>query len=1071
MKLALCQGTIALLNAANGGSPDKCKTPALSGAICGTATSTGTNPFAPICSEATGNSDFANIVTRQVAYCVDNASASGCSGAISSFCQTAEGRKSETLCPSEFAANNTVRATVIATDWATNARNATDNTGLSVLGAVGNNDARTSYINAIARTNGRGTFDYGDAINGVDGVSIIQDSLLLSDFDFVEDNIGGTDGFAFARVDNPDFTDNPGGALDAKARFYAGLLTTTNLGAPLTDTSADGIWDAVFAAIVSDTKPACDPTCDTDQNPNYREIRSGRLIETSSTVDVSFADKTIKTREVDADFTPDPTDFELDGDRITIDGKFNADGVIFGTSSWIYDRQTSHGSVSGLIGSKGAIGAFVSNGQNNGVNSNGEYAGGFIASNRCLVSPFLAACVHESFNGVRAARIAFCRDDLQSTNPLCLQTGVVAAVCVAGETPFAMICGDNMAEKDSYCRDTALSGDAKCDLTRTGRICGASDSPFADICINQADNNVPNQREFCRNSNPNDGTCQLTIWAFCGTPTSPTPANVNLFNSLCDGDYNVARGVACVAGYTDGNCGDDKTPDSYIHAYCTDDSVASRNNARDCGNTAYLTANPVADDDRVTVDTLRNKALNPTGTGRLTRLTGEDATTTTTKFIHGGAASPTDADVNFILGVGSTIGLNLGARIATSGRKIVTLDGIGNSNSTISGFAVATGHFIGSGGIITKHYVGLLSGTNLGAPLIEAPQNSIWDAKIHIKTGRSGTLTKDFKLKVNFADKTIKIVNNQGDDAVVSWNHPVLRNPTFTIQNGKFTANGVIYGAANLFANSVHNFGPLTGLIGVDGAVGIFKSNPNVTVNYVGGFVAAPPDTANFADWEASFAHGGVNSHEPLHESGFVSNTFGIADYIKLDEDNKIVVNSQTITPAIVRLNDATAPEQDGYESGFAYAFYKSGKFQAYVGLLSTTNVGRALTSQTPAKTTWRGRLAGVAGQGNTTISSNNFSLEVHFGAGDYAGTIKTLRNANTPGSIFLAGNKTFNIDGNFNRDGVMWGSSSFDRDNGTFSGLIGERAAVGVFNGTGNNNGAYAGGFFVNNPNAPSSP
>ena len=87
------------------------------------------------------------------------------------------------------------------------------------------------------------------------------------------------------------FTDNPDGALDPKARFYAGLLTTTNLGAPLTDTSADGIWDAVFAAVVSDSKPACDPNCDTDQNPNYREVRSGRLIETSSTVDVSFADK------------------------------------------------------------------------------------------------------------------------------------------------------------------------------------------------------------------------------------------------------------------------------------------------------------------------------------------------------------------------------------------------------------------------------------------------------------------------------------------------------------------------------------------------------------------------------------------------------------------------------------------------------------------------------------------------------------------------------------------------------------------------------------------------------------
>ena len=99
---------------------------------------------------------------------------------------------------------------------------------------------------------------------------------------------------------------------------------------------------------------------------------------------------------------------------------------------------------------------------------------------------------------------------------------------------------------------------------------------------------------------------------------------MNLFDSLCDGDYNVARGVACLAGYNDGNCGDDKTPSSYIHAYCTAGSAEAVANARHCGNTAYLTANPVADDDRVTVDTLRNKALNGQGTARLVGADGTD---------------------------------------------------------------------------------------------------------------------------------------------------------------------------------------------------------------------------------------------------------------------------------------------------------------------------------------------------------------------------------------------------------------------------------------------------------------
>ncbi len=204
-----------------------------------------------------------------------------------------------------------------------------------------------------------------------------------------------------------------------------------------------------------------------------------------------------------------------------------------------------------------------------------------------------------------------------------------------------------------------------------------------------------------------------------------------------------------------------------------------------------------------------------------------------------------------------------------------------------------------------------------------------------------------------------------------------------------------------------------------------------------------------------------------MHESGFASNTLGIADYIKLDEDNKIVVNSQTITPTIVRLNGASVAGQDGYESGFAYT-YDRGKRQAYVGLLSTTNVGRALTSQTPAKSIWSGRMAGIAGRGDTAISSN-LSLEVHFGAGSHAGTIRTLKNANTPGKTFLTGFGTFNVDGNFNTDGVMWGSVSLNRVNGAFSGLIGERGAVGVFNGTlpshNSIDGAYAGGFIVKPP------
>ena len=379
---------------------------------------------------------------------------------ISTFCGTADGAKSQSLCPTQYTLATTVPAIVTAVASKSKARNIADTAEATVLDEI-TGGAYTSYVDAIAGTAVGGitrpTFNFGGAAHGVGGVSIIQEGLLLSELVFQESDddseitdvandagtelasIGTTDGFAIARVDNPAFTPNGGRALDTRARFYAGLLTTTDLGAPLTDRSADGIWTAEFVAIVSDSNS---------------DGRTGRRIATRSTLRVSFADKTIQTREVGGRFTPlpsnaplnaekpsNPTDFydgistenndagrpyNIAGSRITINGRFNAEGVISGASSWIYDGKTSRGSVSGLIGLKGAVGAFVSNGRNNGEDSNGEYAGGFVASNECAIIPFHASCADEYFDGLRAARIGYCADGTQSTNPLCMHADVLA---------------------------------------------------------------------------------------------------------------------------------------------------------------------------------------------------------------------------------------------------------------------------------------------------------------------------------------------------------------------------------------------------------------------------------------------------------------------------------------------------------------------------------------------------------------------------------------------------------------------------------------------------------------------
>lgn len=1060
----------ALTNA--GGTVASCDSPLLAGVICGTATSVGTNPFAPICSDATGNSDFANIASRQLAYCSENTEAGTCPMVISTFCGTADGPKSQTLCPSQYKAATTAPVTVTAVASKAKTRNVADTAEATVLSKI-DGGAYTSYVDAVAGTN-RPTFDFGESVDAQGdaktGVSIIQDGLLLSELVFKESNddsaltnvandegtelanIGNTDGFAIARVDNPDFTPNGGGALDTKARFYAGLLTTTDLGAPLSDRSADGIWTAEFVAIVSDSNS---------------EGRTGRSIATRSTLRVSFADKTIQTREVADRLSPiasgasfsdprpsSPTDF-YDGSRIIIDANFNAEGVIFGESSWIYDGKTSRGSVSGLIGLKGAVGAFVSNGQNNGVNSNGEYAGGFVASNECAIIPFHASCADRHFDGLRAARIDLCGGVSQGANPLCLQAGVAEAVCRASVSPFADICTDNVANQRAFCY-----------------IRGFDDGDNAQNTLHYDD-------------------CNRTLWSTCGLPDVLTGNRVNLFNNtLCEGnEYDAARGAACLFEVSyrlispSSNCGDEGTADSYIQAYCNSD--AGLTNFRDCPlayalkNATVVSTVSLADFTR----TGENQLLNSNRSGALTA-------------VASGEASLADADTNFI--TGDADGLDLGlANDKISGRSIFTLNRLeGNDNAT-SGFAIAAGTFDDAGTDVYKQYVGLLSGTTLGAPLSDAMHGGTWNAKIRIRVSaraegdRNVLLHSDFKLKVDYATKTLSVVNALGGITNVNFNSVALVSPIFSMYSGKFNENGVIYGTTSLIAGGATSRATLTGLIGQDGAVAIFTSNDNPQADFVGGFVATPTapdpviivDSQDFTKWEDSFDTGGVNAGETLQRSGFSSSTTITADYIKLTETNEIVVHGTLLDTTVLRLNETE--DETGYESGFGYAYHTANVrtgtglplSQAYAGLLPTTDVGLPL-SYLPQFAYWDGKIAGTLA--GTDFSDNTFTLHVNYNAGSHAGTIRTVDVQNFDGRTYLSttnivakfrrGNSinSINITGDFDSNGLMFGTVAFNGviNNGTFNGLIGQKGAVGVFRGVVSAFVPYAGGFVVDNPN-----
>ncbi len=173
-------------------------------------------------------------------------------------------------------------------------------------------------------------------------------------------------------------------------RYFAGLHSTTDLGAPLDSTTAGGVWAGLFQAIGDDD----------------------HATRKAFTLSVDF-DTTTISAHIAAGTTAADTVFAADAMSYYLSGEFDAAGVvtgniIFGDYSAGTDAATSldlaeaafgtatatgatgtatngRGVLSGLIGATGAVGAFHSDGTD-GTGLTG-YAGGFVASKAADTAP------------------------------------------------------------------------------------------------------------------------------------------------------------------------------------------------------------------------------------------------------------------------------------------------------------------------------------------------------------------------------------------------------------------------------------------------------------------------------------------------------------------------------------------------------------------------------------------------------------------------------------------------------------------------------------------------------------
>ncbi len=177
---------------------------------------------------------------------------------------------------------------------------------------------------------------------GVTGV--IRNSLNLADATFGGNRLGGdsVDGVAFFRGTHS------GGAK----HYYAGILSGTDLGGLITQTTGSANWKGSIQPITGLTS-------------------NNQLSAVDFTLTVNFGGTGDRAGRISGNFGLIP--------GWTLSGHFDTNGIITGN---IYSISQTVGNVTGLIGQQGAVGAFYATGST-------TYSGGFVAcpydsvNNRC----------------------------------------------------------------------------------------------------------------------------------------------------------------------------------------------------------------------------------------------------------------------------------------------------------------------------------------------------------------------------------------------------------------------------------------------------------------------------------------------------------------------------------------------------------------------------------------------------------------------------------------------------------------------------------------------------------------
>ncbi len=702
------------------------------------------------------------------------------------------------------------------------------------------------------------------------------------------------------------------------------------------------------------------------------------------------------------------------------------------------------------------------------------------ADSGASANPFAAFCTSATNTGggniaqIRQAVLTSCFDNTKNTDgDICQNTAVtrgeLTADCILGgafqtkcayteyEPQKMFYCNDQANTWDMLCdgdivrttpamRDAACLADADADMGYTGSDtrCGArdaiilacpADDPFAlPVCDKVAGIDAGFRTTYCTmqanafktgcktdgthdvltqgGTTVNDARLLACLFSPVGTPADPSCETDSLVVLGCELDPFNATNTGCANLMRFQEIVENFCRMNQSNSNCTVKTSAWVENARNADDTAGLEVRGVraalANDEQYTL------------------ITGG------TESLELGDAVAKHADnfgdltfKNTLLPVGS----------AFRGETAFTA-----SPNVAGGISYATN--VGA----TKLYAGLLSDTNVGAPL-EATPTANWVGRLGIIRGENITTNAfhdvaDFQLVIDFTNTTLS-------QTVALSNRSGFAYQQFIIA-GKFNDKGVIFGTATYELRITSNndlnssgTGLLTGLIGQKGAAAVFHRTSG-SINFIGGFVAAPyvpaeDDDASkvtFNDWLRGFDYP-LSTSAAVADARATSNSHFIrpkAGEMLMDGERLDVTGVTGATERTVRRDNMVGSA--GYTDGFVYAAgdNNEARTQSFVGILPSTDLGAPLTKAI-AIAKWPGQFT-FGDNAELVIKDIEFTLTFD---GTNSGTINGMFGT------------TIEFDLDFDGKGIVTGDVMITAGFGiegtaVARGLIGEEGLVGVY-------------------------